>query len=90
MISLNSHVTTDDTGRVLSKLTQVYYRADDRNGSTVIAKLQAYQFDARYGVIAENSRPLYNDSTDAQKLKGSYFVGPTLLFSDGSGPYQFA
>ena len=90
VISLNSHVTTDDTGRIVPKLTQVYYRADDRNGSTVIAKLQAYQFDARYGVIAENSRPLYNDSTDAQKLKGSYFVGPTLLFSDGSGPYQFA
>lgn len=90
VISLNSYVTTDDTGRVLPKLTQVYYRADEKNGSTVIAKLQAYQFDARYGVIAENSRPVYNLSSDAQKLKGSYFVGPTLLFDDSSGPYQFA
>ena len=90
VISLNSYVQTDTTGLVTPKLTQVYYRADDRNGSTVTAKLQSYQFDARYGVIAENTRPVYNSSTDAQKLKGSYFVGPSLLFSDGSGPYQFA
>jgi len=90
VISLNSYVATDDTGRIVPKLTQVYYRADDINGSTVTARLQGYQFTERYGVIAENTRPLYNASTAAQKLKGSYFVGPTLLFADSSGPYQFA
>ena len=90
VISLNSYVHTDTTGLITPKLTQVYYRADDRNGSTVTAKLQSYQFDARYGRIAENTRPVYNSSTAEQKLKGSYFVGPSLLFSDGSGPYQFA
>lgn len=90
VISLNSYVATDDTGKITPRLTQVYYRADELNGSTVTARLQSYQFDARYGVIAENSRPLYTASSSAQKLKGSYFVGPTLLFADGSGPYQFA
>ena len=90
VISLNSYVETDITGLVTPKLTQVYYRADDRNGSTVTAKLQSYQFNARYGLIANNARPLYNDSTAAQKLKGSYFVGPTLLFDDATPAYQFA
>lgn len=89
VIQLETYVSTDDTGKVVPKLTQVYYRSDDRNGSTVIARLQGYQFDARYGVIAENTRPLYNDSTAVQKLKGSYFVGPSLVFDDGSPAYQF-
>ena len=90
VISLNSYVATDDTGKVAPRLTQVYYRADEINGSTVTARLQSYQFDARYSRITENSRPNYNASTPAQKLVGAYFVGPTLLFADGSGPYQFA
>lgn len=90
VISLNSYITTDDTGNVAPKLTEVYYRSDDELGSTVMAKLQAFQFDARYGLIAENTRPVYSLSTDAQKRKGSYFVGPSLLFGDSSGPYQFA
>lgn len=90
VISLNSYVATDTTGLVTPKLTQVYNRADERNGSTVKAKLQGYQFDGRFGLIAENTRPLYNASTPEQKLKGSYFVGPTLLFDDDTKPYQFA
>lgn len=90
VIDLNTYLGTDVTGKIVPKLTQVYYRIDDKNGSSVNVKLQSYQFDGRYGLIAENTRPVYNSSSAAQKLKGSYFVGPTLLFDDASGPYQFA
>lgn len=89
VISLTSHVTTDVTGIEAPTLTQVFYRADDRNGHTVDARLQMFQFDARYGVITENTRPDYDSSNAEQKRKGSYFVGPSLVFSDGSKAYQF-
>lgn len=89
VVSLNSHVATDVTGKPSPRLMQVFYRADDKNGSTVNAKLQLFQFDARYGLIAPNNYPVYNSATEAQKIHGSFFVGPSLSFSDGSPPYQF-
>jgi hypothetical protein len=90
VVSLSSYIEADITGKPVDRLTEVFYRADDKNGSTVDVKLQMFQFDARYGLIAENTRGNYNVATDAEKLKGSYFVGPTLLFGDATGPYQFA
>lgn len=90
VIELNTHLGTDVTGKIVPKLTQVYYRIDDKNGSSVNVKLQAYQFDGRYGLIAENTRNVYSLANDEEKLKGSYFAGPSLLFSDGSGAYQFS
>lgn len=89
VVRLDSHVVADETGQSAPTLTQVFYRKDDRPGSDLTVYLQRFQFDARYGVITENDRPDYNSSNEAQKLKGSYFVGPTLVFSDGTGPYQF-
>ena len=92
VISLNSYVATEEeTGKAATKLTEVYYRSDEELGSTVSVKLQSFQYDARYGLIAENDRPVYSLSTAEQRRKGSYFVGPSLVFaSDNSGPYQFA
>lgn len=89
VVTLNSHVAADVTGNPTPKLMQVYYRADDRNGSTVNAKLQLFQFDSRYGMIAPNNYPVYNSANAAQRIHGSFFVGPSLTFADGSGPYQF-
>lgn len=89
VIELQSHVATNETGAETPILTQVFYRKDDRAGSDLTVYLQRFQFNARYGVITENSRPNYNASSEAQKLKGSYFVGPSLVFADGRGPYQF-
>lgn len=88
VVSLRSYVSTDITGLELPVLTQVFYRKDDRSGHTVEARLQRFQFDARYGVITENSRPRYNASTEAQKNKGTYIVGPSLVFADGRPAYQ--
>lgn len=88
VVSLNSHVVTDIHGLEITSLTQVFYRKDERNGSTVTVRLQRFQFDYRYGVITENSRPRYPASTEAQKNKGTYIVGPSLVFGDGRPAYQ--
>lgn len=89
VISLESYIQTDTTGKIVPKLAQVYYRGDDKNGSTVNLKVQNYQFDAQYGVFTENARPVYGASTPAQKEKGTYWVGPSLRFSDGREAYKF-
>lgn len=89
VVALNSHVATDPTGNSDTRLTQVFYRSDTKAGSQITVKLQRFLFNARYGVITENSRPDYNSSTQAQKDKGTYLVGPTLLFADGTGAYRF-
>lgn len=88
VVSLDSYLTSDPTGRPFERLTQVFYRKDDRSGSSVTVKLQRFQFDARYGSITENSRPRYNASNEEQKRKGTYIVGPSLKFSDGRDAYQ--
>lgn len=88
-VSLTSHVATDITGLPETKLTQVSYREDDWLRGRVNYKLQSFTYDGRYGFITENSRPTYTASTPAQRLVGAYFVGPSLTFSDGTGPYQF-
>ena len=89
MISLNSHVATDVTGLETPVLTQVFYRKDDKTGHSVDVELQLFQFDANYGAITENTRPVYGSSTEEQKNKGTYLVGPSLVFSDGRPAYQF-
>lgn len=89
VVQLDSHVATDLTGLPDGRLTQVFYRADDKAGSTITAKLQRFLYDSRFGYITENSRPNYNSSSEAQKLRGAYFVGPSLTFADGRGPYRF-
>lgn len=89
VVQLDSHVATDITGIPDGRLTQVFYRADDRAGSTITAKLQRFLYDSRFAYITENSRPSYNASSQAQKDRGAYFVGPSLTFADGTGPYRF-
>lgn len=88
VIALNTYIMTDETGAITPKLTQVYYRKDDPSGTRVKVKLQGFQFDQRYGKITENSRPTYTLSSAAQRDKGTYIVGPSLVFADGTGPYQ--
>lgn len=88
-VSLTSHVATDITGLPETKLTQVSYREDGWLRGRVNYKLQSFTYDGRYGFITENSRPSYTDSTPEQRIGGAYFVGPSLTFSDGTGPYQF-
>lgn len=89
VVSLESHVVTDVTGRSLPTLAQVFYRADTKAGSQITAKLQRFLYEARYGNITENDRPDYDNSTAEERLKGTYWVGPSLTFSDGSPAYRF-
>lgn len=88
VISLETYVATNDTGKIVPKLTQVFYRKDAKSGSRIDVKLQGFQFDQRYGRITENSRPTYPLSTEAQKVKGTYICGPSLVFADGRRAYQ--
>lgn len=89
VVNLISHVTTDVTGRRENRLTQVFSRTDVVPGHRFKVKLQRFQFEANYGKIAPNNYPNYNAATRAQKIHGSFFVGPSLVFSDGRPAYQF-
>lgn len=65
-------------------------KAQKAEGERVIAVFQSYEFDGKFGVITENSRPDYGASTEAQIEIGSYFVDETTeTFPDGTGPYVF-
>lgn len=89
VVGLETFTGVDDTGLSTRKLTQVYFISNSNTRGEVELKLQGFQFDQRYGNITENSRPRYNASTEAQKARGVYFVGPSGVFSDGRRAYQF-
>lgn len=90
VVQLESYISTDETGNLQPQLAQVTIREDDVPGHRVKLTLHKFQFDKRYGFITENDRPVYTSSSDAQKLRGAYFVDETSLeFGDGSGPYRF-
>ena len=89
-VTVQSRLIQDETGNALPTQMQVTSVEEAVGGHRFKAKAQDYQFDGRYGFIAENSRPDYDASTDTQKTKGTYFVDEnTLQFSDGTGPYLF-
>lgn len=88
VININSYAATDDTGRPVPALCQVFYRADDKAGSTVKLKLQAFQYDENYAYIAPNPTPVYSLASGAQKERYGFIVGPSLSFSDARPAYQ--
>lgn len=89
VVNLETYASTDDTGKIVPKLTQVFYRKDDFSSGTIDLKLQAFQFDGNYGLIAPNNYPVYGSASQAQKEHGTWFVGPSLVFSDGRPAYQW-
>lgn len=90
VVRLESRVITDEAGELSPQLSQVIMRDDLISGHKIRVALQRFQFDQRYGFITENTRPVYNSSSAAQKARGAYFVDETtLLFDDGEGPYRF-
>lgn len=88
--NLDTQFITDDTGKTAPVLCQVYSRETSDDGNLVTVKVQKFQFNERYGVITENSRPNYNASTAAQKKKGTYISGPSLRFADGQPAYRMS
>lgn len=89
VVILESGMVVDVNGNPLRRLTQVYYRKNNDDKHTITLGLQRFQFDWNYGAITENSRPNYNASTEEQKTKGTYIVGPSLKFADGRDAYLF-
>jgi hypothetical protein len=85
---ITSYKITDEAGELKEELAQVTMRSDVVSGHKLEVLLQQFQFDQRYGFITEPSRPVYSMSSDAQKNRGAYFVGPSGLFSDNLGPYR--
>jgi hypothetical protein len=86
---ITSYKITGPTGELQPQLTQVTMRNDVIAGHKVELLLQQFRFDLRYGFITENTRPSYNDSTEAQKNRGAYFVGESGVFDDNGGAYRF-
>jgi hypothetical protein len=86
-IEVTSRLLTDDTGNSLPTQMQITSIEEVIADHRLKATAQDYAFGGRYGFITENSRPDYAASSDAQKTKGTYIVGASLLFGDGTGPY---
>lgn len=85
--SLNSRIVSTPTGEAVAPLMQVIKREEIKAGHSLRFTMQKFQFDGRYGYITENDRPTYTASSDAQKARGCYIVGNSLVFGDGTGPY---
>lgn len=90
IIRVNSRISQDETGLNLDKLMQAIMIKRDQPKHTMTVTAQTYQFDQRYGFIAENTRGDYTSSTAAQQSRGVYFADDTTLeMSNGDPAYQF-
>jgi hypothetical protein len=89
VIELDSRVVTDEAGLPVTKLLQVFRREETRFGHEFKVSALAFNYDGNYGVIMGNGSPVYSLASDTQKRAGAWFVGNTLVFSDGSPPYAF-
>ena len=90
VIELDSRIVTDETGLPVTALLQVIKTTQKRSGHEIEIVAQSFNYDGKYGVIMENTAPVYGSATDAEKRNGAWFVnGSTLVFPDGASPYLF-
>jgi hypothetical protein len=89
VLELDSRIATDEAGLPITKLLQVFRREETRFGHEFKISAQAFNYDGKYGIIMENTAPVYSLASDAEKRNGAWFVGSTLVFSDGASPYAF-
>lgn len=90
VIELDSRIITDETGLPVTALLQVIKTTQKRSGHEIEIVAQSFNYDGKYGVIMENTAPVYGSATDEQKRNGAWFVnGSTLVFPDGASPYLF-
>lgn len=89
VIRLNSRVVTDDVGIPKEKLFQVFRKDTAGGGKDIKVSAQGFDYEGRYGFFLATTGNNYNTATPTQKAKGAFFVGPTLKFADGTGPYLF-
>jgi len=91
LVEVSSHTIQDVFGAVAPTEMQVTSVEETAPGHMLKVIAESYQFKGRYGFITENSRADYDDAgtTEFQKRVGTYIVDEsTLLFPDGTGPYQ--
>ncbi|MDP1575428.1 MAG: hypothetical protein Q8L76_01515, partial [Cypionkella sp.] len=89
VLRVTSRAFTDATGRQVPTLLQVTGRSDPKPGQTIEITAQAYQFDGRYGFATVDTQGDYATATAAEKLAGNFAVDETtLLFTDGTAPYE--
>lgn len=88
-VTVTTRLIQFDDGAPMAARMQII-KAQKMQGERVEAVFQSYEFDGRFGVITENSRPDYGASSEAEIEVGSYFVdGSTEEFPDGTGPFVF-
>jgi len=91
VIRVNSRVHQDETGANLDKLMQAVSIKYDKPKHEMEVTAQVYQFDQKYGLIAQNSTPVYGSATDDEKAKYVFFADDvTEELSDGSPAYVFS
>lgn len=89
VLELDSRIATDDTGLPVKKLIQILRKTEKKSGHEVEFETQAFFYDGKYGNIMTNGSPVYNSATDTEKRVGAFFVGSSLVFSDGGPAYAF-
>lgn len=87
VINITTRMLQDDTGNSVATAMQVTAVDEIRPGHALKVTAQTFTFAGRYGYITENSRGDYAASSASEKAAGTYIVGGTLLFGDGTGPY---
>lgn len=87
LIEVTSRVLQDETGASLPTQMQITSVEEVVSGHRIKVTAEDFRFSGRYGFITENGRGDYAASTTAQKQVGTYIVGGSLLFGDGTAPY---
>lgn len=85
VVEMTSRLLTDETGRAAA--TQLQVTSVQDQGESLIVTAESFSYQGRYGYITENARSDYAASSASEKASGTYIVGASLTFGDGSGPY---
>lgn len=89
VLRVTSRAFTDATGKQVPTLLQVVGRSDPKPGHNIEITAQAYQFNGRYGFATVDTQGDFATATAADKLAGNFAVDETtLIFPDGSAPYE--
>lgn len=89
VIRVNTRVLSSPTGRRKTQLLQIFRKSESNNDGSFEVSAQTFLFEGRFGFCMPNGSPIYTLATTEQKRIGNFAVnGTTLLFPDGSGPYQ--
>jgi hypothetical protein len=89
IVKIDSRISTNETGLPVSKLLQIIRRTEKKSGHEIEVEAQSFLYDERYGQIMLNTSPVYGAASDDEKRFGSFLVGSSLVFFDGTSPYLF-